>query len=311
MTEERGSGRIENIENIAVSQLQAHPLNASIYGVEDVSDLVEAITESGHIDPLSVIQVGDTYQVLRGHRRLQAAKQLQLSKLPCTVLTDLTEEEKLIILLTGNVQREKTIQVKVREAWLWEEIYKSQAKSRMGKKGAGQGAARDLIAKQVGLGSGVTYERASAVVKAMENGHPNADQIKEIVTSPTGKVSKAYKLIQPAEDKEEKPFTSVAAEVKDKQKKFGLGTSEQIFPDSDRNQGDPREMDTPVACLIIKKPAQPMPEEYKNVLKNLRDIQEEARAIANFLETRAEFTDEAARFVDMRVSEMKKRMSAL
>ena len=310
MTEERGSGRVELV---AVSQLQAHPLNASIYGVEDVSDLVEAIQESGHIDPLSVIKAGDNqYQVLRGHRRLQAAKQMQLSELLCTVLSDLSEEEKLIILLTGNVQREKTIEVKVREAWLWEEIYKSQAKSRMGKKGSGQGAARDLIAKQVGLGSGVTYERASAVVKAMEDGHPNADQIKEIVTSPTGKVSKAYKLIQLAEeDKEEKTFTSAAAEVKDKQKTLGLGASDQVFPDSDRNQGDPREMDTPVACLTIKKPAQPMPEQYKDILKKLRDIQEEARAIANFLETRAEFTDEAARFVDMRVAEMKKRMSAL
>jgi ParB family chromosome partitioning protein len=309
MTEERGSGRIELV---AVSQLQAHPLNAEIYGIEDVSDLIQAITESGHIDPLSVIQVGEnTYQVLRGHRRLQAAKQLQLTKLPCTVLTDLSEEETLIILLTGNVQREKTIEVKVREAWLWEEIYKSQAKSRMGKKGAGQGAARDLIAKQVGLGSGVTYERASAVIKAMEDGHPMRDQIKEIVASPTGKVSKAYKLIQPTEEDKEKTFTSVAAEVKDKQKKLGLGASDQVFPDSDRNQGDPREMDTPVACLTIKKPAQPMPEQYKDILKNLRDIQEEARAIANFLETRAEFTDESARFVDMRVAEMKKRMSAL
>jgi hypothetical protein len=221
----------------------------------------------------------------------------------------LTEEEKLVILLTGNVQREKTIEVKVREAWLWEEIYKTQAKARMGKKGSGQGAARDLIAKQVGLGSGVTYERASAAVKAMEGNHPMADQIKEIVTSPTGKVSKAYKLIQ--EDKEEKTFTSVAAEVKDKQKKLGLGTSDQVFPDIERNQGDPREMDTPVACLPIKKPAQPMPEKYKDILVKLRDIQEEARAIANFLETRAEFTDDAARFVDMRVSAMKTRISAL
>ena len=238
----RGSGR--KVKDISIKLLNKHPLNSEIYGSkEDITTLANALQESREIDPLTVhLEADGTYTILRGHRRAEAAETLWLETLPCIVLEGLDENQKLKILLTGNVQREKTIESKVREGFLWEQIIKDEAKQRMGRKGSGAGPVRDIIAKQVGLGSGVNYERAAAAVKAMEEGHPQAEKIRQIVTSPKGKVLQAYKLIEPP--KEPKAFTSVEQELNHKQKSIGLGKNNgsQILPASARNEGDPSEM---------------------------------------------------------------------
>lgn len=259
VTDRRGSGRKEVIE-ISVKLLRKHPLNTEIYGAgENVQDLVDALQASHEIDPLCVHKEADnTYTILRGHRRFDASQLIGfgMETLPCIVLEGLDENQKLRILLTGNVQREKTIEQKVKEAWLWEQIYKDEAKQVSRKKGQGLGPVRDRVAKQVGLGSGVNYERAKEVVAAAEEGHPQAEKIKQIISSPTGKVLTAYNLIKPKETKQPK---SVEQESQQKQKTLGLGkwNGESVLPDMGRNEGfDPNEV-SPVANQPI--PIRPIP----------------------------------------------------
>ncbi len=108
------------------------------------------------------------------------------------------EQEELKALLAGNVAREKTILQKVREGQLWEQIECEEAKMRQGRTGEGQGTKRDIIAKKVGLGSGVNYEHAAIAVKTMDETADNGlrSQLKIALSKPRG-VDAAYKLVKP------------------------------------------------------------------------------------------------------------------
>lgn len=69
-------------------------------------ELAESINENGLLQPITVRKIKNgKYEVINGHRRLEAVKYLQESFIECNVL-DVNDKERLILQVVENVQRQ-------------------------------------------------------------------------------------------------------------------------------------------------------------------------------------------------------------
>ncbi|GAC1694672.1 MAG: hypothetical protein PVS3B3_18930 [Ktedonobacteraceae bacterium] len=162
-------------EVISISMLRMHPKNIEIYGEEDVTALKQSIAESGWIKPLTVTP---DHVIISGHRRYQAALQLGCTEIPIEIEHFPSEEAEMERLLRENENRGKTPEQQIREGMTWETV--EGVKGRQGRPSKDEdegkhenifmfsGLSRDIIARRVGLGSGVTYEKGKVVVEHID-----------------------------------------------------------------------------------------------------------------------------------------------
>jgi ParB family chromosome partitioning protein len=75
------------------------------FAVKDLEELRTSIEKEGMLQPLLVRKVADGYQLVAGERRLRAARELGLDKVPA-ILTAVGEERLLELALVENLQRE-------------------------------------------------------------------------------------------------------------------------------------------------------------------------------------------------------------
>jgi hypothetical protein len=202
----------ENLKLISVDLLYVHPLNSTVYGEhENLQKLRESIEASGWVEPLLVTPDGNRYRIVSGNSRYKVCLEIGIKKVWAEVKEFESENAELRAFLSGNVGREKSIEQKVREAWLWEEIEAEEARDRQGKKGQGEGTVRDIVAKRVGFGNGVTYQQASRAVRekdALRNAAPGTpeyhkkQELERILSGSKG-VNAAVKLVTPPKPKKE------------------------------------------------------------------------------------------------------------
>ncbi|MBR6618858.1 MAG: ParB/RepB/Spo0J family partition protein [Clostridia bacterium] len=86
------------------------PFNENPYRIregEELESLLDSISENGIISPLVVRPTEDKgkFEVISGHRRLHAARMLNLEAVPVTVY-DVSREEAMIMLVDSNLHRE-------------------------------------------------------------------------------------------------------------------------------------------------------------------------------------------------------------
>ncbi len=86
------------------------PFNENPYRIregEELESLLDSISENGIISPLVVRPTEDKgkFEVISGHRRLHAARMLNLETVPVTVC-DVSREEAAIMLVDSNLHRE-------------------------------------------------------------------------------------------------------------------------------------------------------------------------------------------------------------
>lgn len=86
------------------------PFNENPYEIrqgEELESLLDSISENGIISPLVVRPTEEKgkYEVISGHRRLHAARMLNLETVPVTVC-DVSKEEATIMLVDSNLHRE-------------------------------------------------------------------------------------------------------------------------------------------------------------------------------------------------------------
>ncbi|MGA7312635.1 MAG: DNA methyltransferase [Silvibacterium sp.] len=98
------------ISHILITMLKPHPDNPRPFLREDVILSIEAqIKERGGFDESHALRVrrlsDNTYQIISGHHRVEAAKRAGLKEVPCFVL-ELTDEEAKDELLYSNSQSE-------------------------------------------------------------------------------------------------------------------------------------------------------------------------------------------------------------
>lgn len=77
----------------------------TVFREEQIRELSESIAAHGILQPLLVMREGDHFRLIAGERRLRAAKEARLTKVPC-ILTDKTPEEAAKLSLIENLQRE-------------------------------------------------------------------------------------------------------------------------------------------------------------------------------------------------------------
>ncbi len=85
------------------------------FSEEGMKGLVESIRQDGILEPLVVRRQGDDFELVLGERRLRAAKELCLEKVP-VVVRELTDQQALEAMLTENIQREDLNPVEEAEA---------------------------------------------------------------------------------------------------------------------------------------------------------------------------------------------------
>lgn len=89
--------KVSKIELVQVQDLVPYEKNPRKHG-KGLDELVKSITENGFTNP---IQIDQNNRVIAGHGRLQAAKRLNLNRVPCVRL-DVTDEEYHKLLISDN-----------------------------------------------------------------------------------------------------------------------------------------------------------------------------------------------------------------
>ena len=100
-------GAINPLQEILISQIEVNPLQPrKDFNQETLQELSESIKVHGVIQPLTVRQLALTkYQLIAGERRLQAAKQASLQRVPAYIRTA-NDQQMLEMALVENIQRE-------------------------------------------------------------------------------------------------------------------------------------------------------------------------------------------------------------
>jgi ParB family chromosome partitioning protein len=99
-TSERGV-----FETIAIGRIKPSARNPRVVTSDSIGELVSSIREIGLMEPLVVRPVHDWFEVVAGHRRLEACKRLNLRQVPCHVVV-MDERQAFETSLVENVQRQ-------------------------------------------------------------------------------------------------------------------------------------------------------------------------------------------------------------
>ena len=92
-------GSIEKIENVEVRKLVPYANNAKIHGKKQLEKLKDSISEFGFLTPCLIDQ---DYNIIAGHGRVLAAKELKIKKVPCVFVEGLSEEQRRAYVLADN-----------------------------------------------------------------------------------------------------------------------------------------------------------------------------------------------------------------
>ena len=87
------------IEELAIQDLRPYQNNPRLHPKSQIDKLARAITDFGFLIP---VLVDDQNTVLAGHARIEAAKKLELRKLPCIRASHLTEAQKRTFTILDN-----------------------------------------------------------------------------------------------------------------------------------------------------------------------------------------------------------------
>lgn len=161
------------VKNIPVDSIEETPENEYVFGIldSDVSRLAEEIKDHGFESAITVIDLHNgSYQVISGHQRLRAMKQLGEKTIPCIVDSYGSEEEKYRKLLTSNtLSRKITPLGMARAIALYEDkvLTKEEIAKATEKYPELQNNKRKIIARFFNTSSGQVY-RYQAITKMPE-----------------------------------------------------------------------------------------------------------------------------------------------
>ena len=84
-----------DITNKKINDIKPYKNNAK----EQIEQIKQSIEKFGFNDPIAI---DENNMVIEGHGRLMAAKELEMTELPCIILTNLTEQQKKAYILVHN-----------------------------------------------------------------------------------------------------------------------------------------------------------------------------------------------------------------
>ncbi|QLY78065.1 ParB/RepB/Spo0J family partition protein [Clostridium intestinale] len=199
---------VSNERSISLDKLI--PSTKNFYGIRNIDELAESIKKQGLLQNLVVREMNTGYfEILAGHRRYTALKQLGEAEAKCNVLKNINDEQaEIILIITNKETRELTPTEKMKGVRRLEKLYKSERTI-----GDLKGKTRDLIGEAMGL-SGTQIGRYMKIDKKLdEELKENLDKDKitlsqaEIVSNlkpeEQKQIAKQIKELDPKESKEE------------------------------------------------------------------------------------------------------------
>jgi len=97
-----------SLAEIEVARVRANPFQPRMdFDLQALDELKASISEKGVIQPITVRQVDDYYELIAGERRLRAVAELGLEKVPAYIIEVNGKEDMLELAIIENVQREK------------------------------------------------------------------------------------------------------------------------------------------------------------------------------------------------------------
>jgi ParB family chromosome partitioning protein len=104
-TDEQGTASTNAQAQVTVDTIDQNPFQPrKTFDHDEIKSLSETIRAHGILQPLVVRQVGDRFQLIAGERRLRAAKEAGLAKVPVTVV-DFNDQQVLEAALVENIHR--------------------------------------------------------------------------------------------------------------------------------------------------------------------------------------------------------------
>lgn len=91
--------RMYQVEHLAPAQIRPNPHNARTHSKRQISQIAASISKLGFAAP---VLVDETYELIAGHGRLEAAKSLGLSTVPAVIIGNLSSAKKRALALADN-----------------------------------------------------------------------------------------------------------------------------------------------------------------------------------------------------------------
>lgn len=103
-----GDEKREQLIEIDVARIKPNPYQPRLkFNAQALEDLKNSIREKGLIQPITVRRQNSGFELVAGERRLRAAVEVGLQKIPAYIIVVKTKEEMLELALVENVQRER------------------------------------------------------------------------------------------------------------------------------------------------------------------------------------------------------------
>ena len=92
-------GKIAKVQEVTLSKLKPYENNAKIHGAGQIEKLKASIEEFGFLTPCLI---DEEYNLIAGHGRVMAAKELGMESVPCVFVEGLTEAQRRAYILADN-----------------------------------------------------------------------------------------------------------------------------------------------------------------------------------------------------------------
>lgn len=92
-------GKIADVQEVTLRDLVPYEKNAKIHGAGQIEKLKASIEEFGFLTPCLIDR---DYNIIAGHGRVMAAKELGMESVPCVFIEGLTEAQRRAYILADN-----------------------------------------------------------------------------------------------------------------------------------------------------------------------------------------------------------------
>jgi len=107
VSEQERTEKGDSLFEVDVRKVRTNPSQPRAeFNREKLEELKISIAENGVIQPITVREVDDGYEIIAGERRFRAVTELGFAKVPAFVMDVSTEEQMLELALVENIQRE-------------------------------------------------------------------------------------------------------------------------------------------------------------------------------------------------------------